>query len=233
MINKKCVSNIDNGRIIKEPKYVLDNTVVGDSWRMFRIMSEFVDGFDVMSAIDVPAVTIYGSARTPVGHKYYLLAEKTAAGLAQAGFCIITGGGPGLMEAANKGASEAGGVSVGLNIDLPHEQDPNPYTNFPLNFKYFFVRKVMFMKYSMGFVCMPGGFGSLDELFEALTLIQTERIKPFPIVLVGSDFWTGLVDWIKDKLLGSGNISSDDISLFRVLDDADDVVNYLRKTILA
>ncbi len=233
MVNKKCVSNIDNGRIIKEPKYVLDNTVVGDSWRMFRIMSEFVDGFDVMSAIDVPAVTIYGSARTPVGHKYYFLAEKIAAGLAQAGFCIITGGGPGLMEAANKGASEAGGVSVGLNIDLPHEQDPNPFTNFPLNFKYFFVRKVMFMKYSMGFVCMPGGFGSLDELFEALTLIQTERIKPFPIVLVGSEFWTGLVDWIKDKLLGSGNISSDDISLFRVLDDADDVVNYLKATIQA
>ncbi len=233
MINKKCVSDIKNGRIIKEPKYVLDNTVVGDSWRMFRIMSEFVDGFDAMSAIDVPAVTIYGSARTPVDHKYYLLSEKIAAGLAKAGFCVITGGGPGLMEAANKGASEAGGVSVGLNIDLPHEEEPNPYANFPLNFKYFFVRKVMFMKYSTGFVCMPGGFGSLDELFEALTLIQTERIKPFPIVLVGSDFWTGLVDWIKDKLLGSGNISSEDISLFRVLDDADDVVNYLKDAIQA
>ena len=123
------------------------------------------------------------------------------------------------------------GVSVGLNIDLPHEETPNPYANFPLNFKYFFVRKVMLMKYSMGFVCMPGGFGSLDEFFEALTLIQTERIKPFPIVLVGSDFWTGLVDWIKDKLLGSGNINSADISLFRVLDDADDVVNYLKETI--
>lgn len=233
MINKKCISSINNGRIIKEPKYILDNTVVGDSWRMFRIMSEFVDGFDVMSAIDVPAVTIYGSARTPVDHKYYLLSEKIAAGLAKAGYCVITGGGPGVMEAANKGASEAGGVSVGLNIDLPHEQDPNSYTNFPLNFKYFFVRKVMFMKYSMGFVCMPGGFGSLDELFEALTLIQTERIKPFPIVLVGSEFWTGLVDWIKDKLLGSGNISAEDISLFRVLDDADDVVNYLKDTIQA
>lgn len=233
MINKKCISSINNGRIIKEPKYILDNTVVGDSWRMFRIMSEFVDGFDVMSAIDVPAVTIYGSARTPVDHKYYLLSEKIAAGLAKAGYCVITGGGPGVMEAANKGASEAGGVSVGLNIDLPHEQDPNSYTNFPLNFKYFFVRKVMFMKYSMGFVCMPGGFGSLDELFESLTLIQTERIKPFPIVLVGSEFWTGLVDWIKDKLLGSGNISAEDISLFRVLDDADDVVNYLKDTIQA
>lgn len=227
------MSPINNGRIIREPKYVLDNTVVGDSWRMFRIMSEFVDGFDAMSAIHVPAVTIYGSARTSVDQKYYLLAEKIAAGLAVAGYCVITGGGPGIMEAANKGAFEAGGVSVGLNIDLPHEQAPNPYANFPLNFKYFFVRKVLFMKYSTGFVCMPGGFGSLDELFEALTLIQTERIKPFPIVLVGSEFWTGLVDWIKDKLLGSGNISPEDLSLFRVLDDADEVVSYLKKTIQA
>jgi uncharacterized protein (TIGR00730 family) len=230
-MNRKCTGNINNGRIIKEPKYVLDNTVVGDSWRMFRIMSEFVDGFDAMSAIDVPAVTIYGSARTPADHKYYLLAEKIAAGLVTAGFCVVTGGGPGVMEAANKGAAEAGGVSVGLNIDLPHEEEPNPYANMPLNFKYFFVRKVMLMKYSMGFVCMPGGFGSLDELFEALTLIQTERVKPFPIVLVGSDFWAGLVDWIKDKLLGSGNINSTDVSLFRVLDGADDVVNYLKETV--
>ena len=225
------MTKITNGRIIKEPKYVLDNTVIGDSWRMFRIMSEFVDGFDAMSAIEIPAVTIYGSARTPVEHEYYLLAEKIAAGLAVSGYSVITGGGPGIMEAANKGAAEADGVSVGLNINLPHEQDPNPYSNFPLNFKYFFVRKVMFMKYSAGFVCMPGGFGSLDELFEALTLIQTERIKPFPIVLVGSDFWAGLVDWIKDKLLGAGNISPEDISLFRVLDDADEVVNYLKETI--
>ncbi len=225
------MSKIKNSRIIKEPKYVLDNTVVGDSWRMFRIMSEFVDGFDAMSAIDVPAVTIYGSARIPVHHQQYLLAEKIAAGLAKAGYCVVTGGGPGVMEAANKGASEAGGISVGLNIDLPHEQEPNPYANFPLNFKYFFVRKVIFMKYSTGFVCMPGGFGSLDELFEALTLIQTERIKPFPIVLVGSDFWAGLVDWIKDKLVGSGNISPDDMLLFKVLDDADEVVEYLKETI--
>lgn len=227
------MNKMNNGRIIREPKYVLDNTVVGDSWRMFRIMSEFVDGFDAMSAIDVPAVTIYGSARIPVHHKHYLLAEKIAAGLAKAGYCVVTGGGPGVMEAANKGASEAGGVSVGLNIDLPHEQEPNPYTNFPLNFKYFFVRKVLFMKYSTGFVCMPGGFGSLDELFEALTLIQTERIKPFPIVLVGSDFWAGLVDWIKDKLVGSGNISPEDMLLFKVLDDADEVVSYLKETIQA
>lgn len=219
-------------RIRREPKYVLDNTVVGDSWRMFRIMSEFVDGFDAMSAIDVPAVTIYGSARTQKDDTYYQLTERIAGSLARAGYGVITGGGPGIMEAANKGASEAGGVSIGLNISLPHEQSPNPYSNFPLHFKYFFVRKVMFMKYSMAFICMPGGFGSLDELFESLTLIQTQRIKPFPIVLVGSDFWSGLVDWIKDKLLSSGNISAEDVLLFQVLDDADAVVNYIRKTVI-
>jgi uncharacterized protein (TIGR00730 family) len=219
----------DNGRIIKEPKYCLDNSMIGDSWRMFRIMSEFVEGFDGMSAIDVPAVTIYGSARTKQDHEYYLLAEKIAACLVREGFGVITGGGPGIMEAANKGAFNAGGISVGLNINLPHEQALNPYANFSLDFKYFFVRKVMLMKYSSGFVCMPGGFGSMDELFESLTLIQTERIKPFPIVLVGSQFWGGLVDWIKDKMIGSGNISSEDISLFKVLDDPEDVVQFLKK----
>ena len=143
-------------RVRREPKYVLDNTVVGDSWRMFRIMSEFVDGFDAMSAVDLPAVTIYGSARTSKEHPYYKLTEKIAGELARAGYAVITGGGPGIMEAANKGAMEAGGISIGLNISLPHEQAPNPYSNFPLHFKYFFVRKVMFMKYSLGFICMPG-----------------------------------------------------------------------------
>lgn len=219
-------------RVKREPKYVLDNTVVGDSWRMFRIMSEFVDGFDAMSAVDLPAVTIYGSARTPRDHAYYALTEKIAAGLAHAGYAIVTGGGPGLMEAANKGAVEAGGISIGLNISLPHEQTPNPYSNFPLHFKYFFVRKVMFMKYSMGFICMPGGFGSLDELFESMTLIQTQRIKPFPIVLVGSRFWAGLVDWIRDTLLAEGNINAEDVLLFKVLDDADEVVDFIRKTVV-
>lgn len=219
-------------RVRREPKYVLDNTVVGDSWRMFRIMSEFVDGFDAMSAVDIPAVTIYGSARTPIDHPYYKLAETIAADLAMSGFAVITGGGPGIMEAANKGAADADGISIGLNISLPHEQTPNPYSNFPLHFKYFFVRKVMFMKYSMAFICMPGGYGSLDELFEALTLIQTERIKPFPIVLVGSDFWSGLVDWIRDKLLSNGNISSEDISLFQVIDDPEEVVKHIKKTVV-
>jgi len=216
-----------NGRIIKEPKYCLDNTVVGDSWRMFRIMSEFVDGFDAMSAIKVPAVTIYGSARTKPEHEYYQLAEKIGYGLAKAGYCVITGGGPGIMEAANKGATDANGISVGLNISLPHEEKPNPYANFSLNFKYFFVRKVMLMKYSTGFVAMPGGFGSMDEFFEALTLIQTERIKPIPVVLVGRKFWSGLIEWLQNTMVTEGNISPDDVQLFTILDNADEVVEYL------
>ena len=226
------MSKFNSGRVTKESKYCLDNTVVGDSWRMFRIMSEFVDGFDKMSTIDVPAITIYGSARTQPDDKYYILAEQIAAELARNGYGVVTGGGPGIMEAANKGAGKAGGLSVGLNINLPHEQDPNPHANLQLNFEYFFVRKVMFMKYSMGFICMPGGFGSLDELFEALTLIQTERIKPFPIVLVGSKFWAGLVDWIKDTLLGSGKINNDDMLLFEVMDDTDEIVNYFKKIVV-
>jgi len=226
------MDKIDRGKVQKDAKYCLDNSVVGDSWRMFRIMSEFVDGFDRMSSIDVPAVTIYGSARTSPDNKYYILAEQIAAELARNGYGVITGGGPGIMEAANKGAGEAGGLSVGLNINLPHEQNSNPHANLHLNFEYFFVRKVMFMKYSMGFICMPGGFGSLDELFEALTLIQTERIKPFPIVLVGTAFWAGLVDWIRDTLLGNGNISNDDMFLFEVMDDSDEIVNYFKKTII-
>ena len=223
---------VERRKIKREPKYILDNSIVGDSWRMFRIMAEFVDGFDAMSAVDIPAVTIYGSARTPVDHPWYALTETISRGLAEAGYAVITGGGPGLMEAANKGASEGGGVSIGLNICLPHEQKPNPYANFPLHFKYFFVRKVMFMKYSQAFICMPGGFGSMDELFESLTLIQTERIKPFPIILVGSDFWSGLVDWLRDTMLGSGNISREDLDLFTVLDDADQVIEYVRKNVV-
>jgi uncharacterized protein (TIGR00730 family) len=223
---------IERRRIRREPKYILDNTIVGDSWRMFRIMSEFVEGFDAMSAIDVPAVTIYGSARTPPDDPYYKLTENIAAELARSGYGVITGGGPGIMEAANKGALEAGGVSIGLNISLPHEQAANTYTNFPLNFKYFFVRKVMFMKYSMAFVCMPGGFGSLDELFESLTLIQTQRIKPFPIILVGSTFWNGLVGWLKGTLMKNGNISKDDILLFEILDDPQEIVNFIKNKLV-
>lgn len=219
-------------KIKREPKYILDNTIIGDSWRMFRIMGEFVEGFDAMSAVDIPAVTIYGSARTPVEHPWYILTEKIAHKLAESGYAIVTGGGPGIMEAANKGAAEASGVSIGLNISLPHEQEPNPYANLPLNFKYFFVRKVMFMKYSMAFICMPGGFGSLDELFESLTLIQTERIKPFPIILVGSDYWKGLVDWIRNTMLANSTISQADFDLMRIIDDPDEVVDYVNEKVV-
>jgi len=222
----------DRRRIKREPKYALDNTVVGDSWRMFRIMSEFVDGFDMMSAIEVPVVTIYGSARTAREHPYYKLTETLARELSLAGYGIVTGGGPGIMEAANKGAFEAGGISIGLNINLPHEQAPNEFINFPLHFKYFFVRKVMFMKYSMAFICMPGGFGSLDELFESLTLIQTQSVKPFPIILVGSEFWGGLLEWIKDKFIVNGTISKDDLLLIDIMDDVESVVAYIKKTVV-
>ena len=215
-----------------EHKYELDNTVVGDSWRMFRIMGEFVEGFDALSTIESPGVTIYGSARTRADQPGYLLTVEIARELARSGYAIITGGGPGIMEAANKGAAEGGGVSIGLNISLPHEQEPNPYANFPLHFKYFFVRKVMFMKYSMAFICMPGGFGSMDELFESLTLIQTRRIKPFPIVLVGSEFWRGLVDWLRESLVGNGTIAETDMQLFRIIDDPAEVVNYIKKTVI-
>ncbi len=211
-------------KVQREGKYQLENTVVGDSWRMFRILGEFVEGFDTMSAVNVPLVAMFGSARTSCDNELYPLAEQIAAKLVTSGYGVVTGGGPGLMEAANKGAVAQNGVSVGLNISLPHEQHLNPYTNISLQFKYFFVRKVMFMKYSSGVVCMPGGFGTLDELFESLTLIQTERIRPFPVVLVGSDFWAGLADWIRDKLLGYRNISEEDLRLFSVVDDADAVV---------
>ncbi len=225
-------NGVERRRVTREPKYNLDNTVVGDSWRMFRIMAEFVDGFDAMSTVDIPAVTIYGSARTQEDDPYYTLAEKISGELAQEGYAIVTGGGPGIMEAANKGAIEAGGVSIGLNINLPHEQASNPYVNLPLDFKYFFIRKVMFMKYSMAFVCMPGGFGSLDELFESLTLIQTQRIRPFPIVLVGREFWAGLVEWIEDKLLSMGNIDENDLHLFTVLDDVDEIIDFIKRTVV-
>jgi uncharacterized protein (TIGR00730 family) len=213
-------------------QYRLDNFNVGDSWRLFKIMSEFVDGFDSLSEINLPAVSIFGSARIQPGDKYYGVAETIAGGLVRAGYAVITGGGPGIMEAANKGAADAGGVSVGLNINLPYEQEPNPYANLPLSFKYFFVRKVMFIKYAMAFIGMPGGFGTLDELFEAITLIQTRRIKSFPIILVGREYWSGLVEWIKDKMLADGKIVDEDMLYFNILDDPDEVVNTIRRTVV-
>ncbi len=206
--------------------------LTSDPWRMFRIMAEFVEGFDTLSRTRQNCVTIYGSARTAEEHPDYILAREIAAKLSKQGYGIITGGGPGIMEAANRGAADCGGLSIGLNIDLPHEQSSNPYVNLPLDFSYFFVRKVMFMKYSMAFICLPGGFGSMDELFESLTLIQTKKIQPFPIVLVGSRFWKGLVDWIEEQLLATGKISEADLGLFTVLDEVDEIVHHICQTVV-
>jgi len=220
-----------HGAIDERQQYWLDHFKTGDSWRLFRIMSEFVDGFDTLSVLP-PAVSIFGSARTPEGDKYYKMAVDIAEGLAKAGYAIITGGGPGIMEAANKGAAKADGISIGLNITLPYEQEPNEFANLPLNFKYFFVRKVMFIKYATAFIGMPGGFGTLDELFESLTLMQTHRIKAFPVILIGSDFWGGMVDWVKAQMLATGKIDEDDLLYFQVMDDADEVIHYLRRTVI-
>ncbi|RNC89960.1 MAG: TIGR00730 family Rossman fold protein [Allomuricauda sp.] len=199
-----------------------------DSWAIFKIMGEFVTGFEKMSQIG-PCVSIFGSARTKEGDRYYELAVEVAKKLANSGYGVITGGGPGIMEAGNKGAHAAGGTSVGLNIDLPFEQHDNPFidSDKSLDFDYFFVRKVMFVKYSQGFVVMPGGFGTLDELFEAITLIQTKKIGTFPIVLVGTKFWEGLLDWVKDTLLGAKNISPGDMDLIQLVDTADEVVEII------
>ncbi|MGV6830031.1 MAG: LOG family protein [bacterium] len=202
-----------------------------DSWAIFKIMGEFVNGFEKMSRIG-PCVSIFGSARTPKDHKYYQLAVDVAESICNAGYGVITGGGPGIMEAGNKGAHKAGGTSVGLNIDLPFEQHDNPFidSDKSLDFDYFFVRKVMFVKYSQGFVVMPGGFGTLDELFEALTLIQTNKIDKFPIILFGSEFWDGLMDWIKSTLLEKfGNISASDLDLLHVVDTKEEVIEILDK----
>ena len=200
-----------------------------DSWAIFKIMGEFVYGFEKMSLIG-PCVSIFGSARTEAEHPNYILAEKIAKRIVEAGYGVITGGGPGIMEASNKGAHLNGGTSVGLNIELPFEQHANPYIDSDknLDFDYFFVRKVMFVKYSQGFVVMPGGFGTLDELFEALTLIQTHKIEKFPIILVGTTFWKGLIEWIKTVLLDqNGNISPKDMDLIHLVDTEDEVVAIL------
>jgi uncharacterized protein (TIGR00730 family) len=202
---------------------------VSDSWATFKIMAEFVEGFEKMSRIG-PCVSIFGSARTKPDNPYYKLAEEVGTKLVEAGFGVITGGGPGIMEAGNKGAKEAGGKSVGLGIELPFEQFFNQYIDRDksINFDYFFVRKVMFVKYAQGFIAMPGGFGTLDELFESLTLIQTHKVAPFPVVLVGTDFWKGLVDWMHDTMCTKeGNISMDDLLMFKIVDTADDAVNYI------
>lgn len=200
-----------------------------NSWQIFKVMAEFVEGFEKLAKIG-PCVSIFGSARTKPDHVYYKLGEEIAEKLTRKGYGIITGGGPGIMEAGNKGARATGGKSVGLNIVLPFEQTHNPYIDLDklMNFDYFFVRKVMFLKYAQGFVVLPGGFGTLDELFEALTLIQTKKVAQFPVVLVGTEFWGGLVDWIQKVMLEKeNNVSADDMFLFKVVDTADDAVAHI------
>lgn len=214
-----------------ERQYVIDAMTVHDSWRLFKILAEFVDGFEALSDL-FPAVSIFGSARVRPGDDNYEKTVVIARKLAQSGFHIITGGGPGIMEAGNKGAEEGGAKSVGLNILLPLEQEPNPYSNLKLFFQYFFVRKVMFVKYAQAYIAMPGGFGTLDEIFEALTLIQTKRIKPFPVVLVGKEYWSGLLDWARGTLLKGNFISEDDLHIVTLLDDPDEVVYTIKKYVI-
>ncbi|HVN71950.1 MAG TPA: TIGR00730 family Rossman fold protein [Desulfomonilia bacterium] len=214
---------------MKSDKYIIDQIKPQESWRVFRVMAEFVDGIEQLSPLE-PAVTIFGSARSKPGDKYYLMAEELGRMLAKEGFSVITGGGPGILEAANKGAFEAGGQSVGLNIVLPFEQKLNPYTTIHLNFRYFFVRKVMFVKYAMSYVIFPGGFGTMDELFESLTLIQTDKLKPFPVIMIGTEYWSGLLGWIEDTMMKEGMILPEDRSIYTLVDSSYDVVEIIKNS---
>src|SRR5438132_1089394 len=207
-------------RLLETPR--ADEFLHTDTWRVFRIMGEFVQGFEDLAHIK-NGVSVFGSARTPPDHPEYKAAQETGALLARAGCTVITGGGPGIMEAANRGAFEAGGASVGCNIELPHEQSSNPYLTLSLKFKYFFVRKTMFVKYSNAFIIFPGGFGTLDELFEALTLIQTKKVSNFPVILYGSKYWEGLLNWIRVTMLEEEKVSEDDVSLLRISDDPQEI----------
>jgi len=226
----KDTNPTDDRKIIEKFKHKTWNEIkTNDTWAIFKIMSEFVNGYEKLSKIG-PCVSIFGSARTKPEDKYYKLAESIAYELTQNGYGVITGGGPGIMEAGNKGAHRGEGISVGLNIDLPFEQHDNPYIDADKNvqFDYFFVRKVMFVKYAQGFIVMPGGFGTLDELFEAMTLIQTKKIGKFPIILVGRDFWGGIFDWVKEVLIQKyGNASDEDMKLIRIVDTEQEVIDLL------
>jgi uncharacterized protein (TIGR00730 family) len=216
--------------MVREEQYLVDAITVDESWRIFKILAEFVDGFETLSDIS-PCVSIFGSSQVRPGDEPYEKAVLIARKLAQNGFNIMTGGGPGIMEAANKGAKEGGAKSIGANIALPLEQECNPYADIKLEFKYFFVRKVMLIKYAQAYIGMPGGFGTLDEVFEALTLIQTKRIKPFPVILVGSEYWNGLWDWIRSALLERKMISSEHMDLITILDHPDEVVEAVRRVV--
>ena len=225
---------VQQGRQVTQDEQLLESPRADafthtDTWRVFRIMGEFVEGFDELATI-TRGVAIFGSARTPADNPYYAAAQETAALLAEAGYTVITGGGPGIMEASNRGAFEASGASIGCNIELPFEQAPNPYQTRSLKFRYFFVRKMMFVKYSNAFVIFPGGFGTLDELFEALTLIQTRKINNFPVILFGSEFWQGMLDWLEHAILKSKYISAEDRGLLHVTDSPSEVVDIVRRS---
>ena len=212
-------------------QYVVDKITAQESWRMFHIMAEFVEGFDALSKYH-PSVSIFGSTRVKPGDEVYKTAEQIGQLLAENGFGVITGGGPGVMEAANKGAATAGGNSIGLNIEIPLEQKPNPYANITLHFRYFFVRKVMFVKYAVAYIILPGGFGTMDELFESVTLIQTHKIRPFPVILVGSSYWKGLLDWMKEVLLKEGKISLSDLEILQLIDEPAEIIKAIKKTVI-
>lgn len=214
-----------------ERQYIVDDLTKNDTWRMFNILAEFVEGFDVMPEV-YPAVTIFGSSRAHPNSLNYKTTENVARLLVENGFNVISGGGLGVMEAANKGAAEAGGKSVGLHIHLPSEQKPNKYANVRLDFKYFFIRKVMFIKYAVAYIIMPGGFGTLDELFEALTLIQTKRIKFFPVILIDSKYWKGLIDWIKGTLIKEKSISEPDLEILNLVDTPEEAVGIIKKRVI-
>ena len=216
---------------MQERQYIVDDLNLQESWRIFQIMAEFVEGFDVMPQV-FPAVTIFGSSQIKPQSAVYKTTVDVSRLLVENGFNVISGGGPGVMEAANKGATQAGGKSVGLHINLPSEQEANEYANVRLNFNYFFIRKVMFIKYAVAYIIMPGGFGTLDELFEALTLIQTKRIKPFPVILMDSEFWNGLLDWIKDTLVKKKTLSKSDLEVFNVVDTAEEAVGIVKRRVI-
>jgi uncharacterized protein (TIGR00730 family) len=214
-----------------ERQYVVDDLTKDDTWRMFHILAEFVEGFEVLPEVH-PAVSIFGTARCHRNSLIYKTTERIARLLAENGFHVISGGGPGVMEAANKGAAEAGGKSVGLHIHLPNEQKPNKYANIQLDYKYFFIRKVMFVKYAVAYIIMPGGFGTLDELFEALTLIQTKRIKSFPVVLVDSKYWQGLIEWIRGTLIKEKSVSESDLDILRIVDTPEEAVAIIKRRVI-
>jgi len=214
-----------------EKQFIIDDFKIGEAWRLFKIMGEFVEGIERLHDIG-PAVTIFGSARIKEDDPIYKKTEEIAALFVKSNFAVITGGGGGVMEAGNKGALKAGGTSVGMNIVLPFEQKPNDYSNIKLEFKYFFIRKVMFVKYATAYIIMPGGFGTMDELFEAVTLIQTHRIKPFPVILVGTDYWSGLLEWIKATLLEHHKISDNDLDIMQIMDDPEEIVRAVQKVVI-